>query len=58
LPHRLCGNQADFAALTLTAFTVFRLADGKIAEEWEILDELGMMQQLGMELKPIAAKKK
>jgi steroid delta-isomerase-like uncharacterized protein len=43
--------------LTLSAFTVFRLIDGKIAEEWEILDELGMMQQLGMELKPKEVKK-
>ena len=33
-------------------FTVFRLVDGKIAEEWGIFDELGMMMQLGMELKP------
>ena len=38
--------------LTVSAFTVFRLVDGKIAEEWESLDELGMMMQLGMELKP------
>jgi len=38
--------------LTVSAFTVFRLVDGKIAEEWEIIDELGMMHQLGMELKP------
>ncbi|GAI03545.1 unnamed protein product, partial [marine sediment metagenome] len=28
------------------------LVDGKIIEEWEIFDELGMMMQLGMELKP------
>jgi predicted ester cyclase len=26
---------------------MFRLAQGKIAEEWEIFDELGVMQQLG-----------
>lgn len=38
--------------ITICAFTVFRLTGGKIAEEWEILDELGMMQQLGMELIP------
>lgn len=37
---------------TVSAITVFRLVDGKIAEEWEILDELGMMQQLGLELGP------
>lgn len=34
--------------ITLHAFTVFRLVDGKIAEEWEIVDELGLMEQLGM----------
>ena len=37
---------------TSSFFTVFRLVDGKIVEEWEIIDELGMMMQLGMELKP------
>ncbi len=36
--------------IKLTVFTIFKLQDGKIAEEWEILDELGMMQQLGLEL--------
>ncbi len=38
--------------VSVCGFTVFRIADGKIAEEWEILDDLGMMQQLGMELTP------
>jgi len=37
---------------TSSFFTVFRLVDGKIVEEWEVFDELGMMMQLGMELKP------
>jgi len=37
---------------TVSAFTVFRLVEGKISEEWEVLDEPGMMQQLGMELRP------
>ena len=38
--------------INISIFTVFRLVNGKIAEEWEIYDDLGMMQQLGMELKP------
>ena len=37
---------------TVSAFTLFRLVEGKIIEEWESFDELGLMQQLGMELKP------
>jgi steroid delta-isomerase-like uncharacterized protein len=43
--------------INISIFTVFRLVDGKIAEEWEIYDDLGMMQQLGMELKPKEVKK-
>ena len=43
--------------LTISLFTVFRLVDGKIAEECEIIDELGMMHQLSMELKPKEAEK-
>ena len=35
---------------TVSTFSVFRLVDGKIVEEWEVLDELGLMHQLGMEL--------
>ena len=42
---------------TSSFFTVFRIVDGKIVEEWEIFDELGMMMQLGMELKPKEAEK-
>ncbi len=38
-------------AFTVSAFTVFHLVNGKIVEEWEAFDELGLMQQLGMELK-------
>jgi steroid delta-isomerase-like uncharacterized protein len=34
--------------ITIRLFTMFRLAEGKIAEEWEILDEMGIMQQLGV----------
>ena len=37
--------------ISIGVFTSFRLVDGKIAEEWEMMDELGMMTQLGMELR-------
>lgn len=46
----LDGIPASGKELKLHAITMFRLEHGKIAEEWEIFDELGMMQQLGMEL--------
>jgi steroid delta-isomerase-like uncharacterized protein len=38
-------------------FALFRIGDGRIQEGWRVTDSLGMMQQLGMELKPIEAKK-
>ena len=44
-------------SFTMSGFTVFRLVDGKIAEEWEDWDWLGLYQQLGMELKPKEGKK-
>ena len=46
------GNKAEISALL-----IFRLKDGKIVEEVEEADLLGFYQQLGMELKPKAAKK-
>lgn len=49
------GIPATGRELTVDAITVHRLVDGRIAEEWEISDELGMMEQLGMELSPAAA---
>ena len=39
-------------AITVGIYTIFRLVDGKIAEEWEIMEELAMMTQLGFELVP------
>ena len=39
------GNEISF-----DIFTVFRIDNGKIAEEWEMNDRLELMQQLGMEL--------
>jgi len=38
--------------VTVSGFTLFRLVGGKIVEENELLDELALMTQIGMELKP------
>ncbi len=46
------GNKIEFGQ---TLF--FRVENGKIVEMWEDFDSLGMMQQLGMELKPKEVKK-
>lgn len=35
-------------AITWTASSIARFADGKIMETWVIQDELGLMQQLGL----------
>jgi len=48
----LMGIPPTGNSFTFSGFTIFRIVDGKIAEEWEVLDMLGWFQQLGMELKP------
>jgi steroid delta-isomerase-like uncharacterized protein len=44
--------------VTISALVMFRIKDGLITEEIEEADMLGLYQQLGMELRPMAAKKK
>jgi len=52
-------HQEDFGGIPATgnkteagAIEIFRIENGKIIEAWEISDRLGLMMQLGMELKP------
>jgi steroid delta-isomerase-like uncharacterized protein len=47
------GNKLKYYQLA-----IFQIIDGKIKEGWRVTDSLGMMTQLGMELKPKGAKKK
>ena len=47
------GNRIEASGIWMA-----RIKDGKIVEVREDFDALGWMQQLGMELKPIEAKKK
>jgi steroid delta-isomerase-like uncharacterized protein len=42
------GIPATGRAVKMTGTTLFRLADGRIAEEWTCANSLGLMRQLGM----------
>jgi steroid delta-isomerase-like uncharacterized protein len=44
----LLGIPATGKQLQLGGISIFRLAGGKIAEHWEQLDRLALMQQLGV----------
>jgi steroid delta-isomerase-like uncharacterized protein len=44
----LMGIPPTNNAISLTVLEIYRIADRKIAEQWVILDALGMMQQLGV----------
>lgn len=44
--------------LKASGMLIFRIENGKVVELREEFDSVGLLQQLGMELKPIAAKKK
>ncbi|MCB9347931.1 MAG: nuclear transport factor 2 family protein [Lewinellaceae bacterium] len=37
--------------LSVTGITIYKMKDGKIAEEWEEMNSLSMMMQMGYELK-------
>ena len=44
----MMGVTATGKAITVTGITIFRIANGKIQEEWDYADVLGLMQQLGL----------
>ena len=39
--------------MAVTSFGIFRLSDGKIAESWDTLNVVEMMQQLGVDRLPV-----
>ncbi len=44
----LMGMPASGKKLTFTGITTVRMVDGKIVERWANVDELGLLQQLGI----------
>jgi steroid delta-isomerase-like uncharacterized protein len=44
----LMGVAATGKAITVTGIAIFRIANGKIREEWDYADVMGLMQQLGV----------
>ena len=44
----LMGIPPTNNVVTVTAIEIYRIADGKIVEQWALVDVLSMMQQLGV----------
>jgi len=42
------GVPATGKKVSFSWITIYRIADGKIAEEWLLFDQLGLLQQLGV----------
>jgi len=51
----LMGIAPTGKEVTVSGITISRLAGGKIAEEWELMDALGMLVQLGAVPQPATA---
>jgi len=42
------GIPATGRTITVSGINVYRVHDGRVAEEWEQMDTLGMLRQLGL----------
>jgi predicted ester cyclase len=47
-PKRGHGPAATGKAITVTGIAIYRIVNGKIQEEWDYRDVLGLMRQLGV----------
>ena len=43
----LMGVAATGADVTITGLCISRCSDGKVVEEWELVDQVGLMRQIG-----------
>jgi len=46
------GESPTGREVQLRGVNIFRIADGKIVERWGRLDDLGLLQQLGLSPQP------
>ena len=46
------GIKATNKKVSVNFFNEVEVENGKIKNDWDLIDELGLMQQLGMELRP------
>ena len=55
--HRgaVMGETPTGREIVLRGVNIFRIADGKIVERWGRLDQLGLLQQLGLAPQPPTA---
>ena len=55
--HRgsVMGESPSGRHVVLRGVNIFRIADGKIVERWARLDDLGLLQQLGLAPQSVAA---
>jgi predicted ester cyclase len=53
---RAVGHTGHWQQLRVGGISIFRLAEGRIAEHWEQLDRLALMQQLGVVPAPVTRK--
>jgi predicted ester cyclase len=51
--HSINGVAPTGRFANVDEMVIFRLADGKIAEAWEVYDEAGMWRQLGVAVPPL-----
>jgi predicted ester cyclase len=50
--HAILGVDATGRSCTVDEIVIFRVADAKIVEAWEVYDEAGMWRQLSIERLP------
>lgn len=51
---QLVGGAAEGKKIEIEGISIFRMQDGKIAESWDLVDRLSLLQQAGFRISPPA----